>query len=1203
MSLTRLTVLFLLFGVTNVFGLTDPCVKSTEGTDFWFGFMEGRNYQTGHYNEITLTSSYTCNYQIFIGKSSTPSFAGTVSPNIPLKKMIDWHLVEATGSESIQERAIHLVSDKPLNVYALNWSDASSEVALIFPSVSLGSEYYTMCYYPHINGNGINTGSGRNSEFLLVASQDNTLIQITPSKVTDKGKPANTTFSVTLNKGEVYQVQSENLPVPLYPGQGDLTGSYITSNKPVALYSGSLSTTVPADASVSAWDHLYEQMPPLQTWGRKFITVPLKTRHEDTYRIMAAEDNTTVRIGNKSPVVLNKGAFYEFMLFYNEPSLIESDKPVLLAQFSNSNTVDKTYTNGDGDPFMVIVSPVNQTREKVAFVAYESAKINSKFFINVVVKDDVVGKIKLDNLVVPFVSLSSTGYSYAQVSIAKGDHFIESTEPGKGFIAYVYGFGGVEAYGYGVGFNLDIVLDLGSNINASGDKLLIRCDGADSLTLNAGNAFDNYLWSTGETTSAIQIANSGWYNVKVSTVDGCVLQDSVQLQVSKPVVNLGNDTTICNPATILLDAGLQGSYSAYSWSTPLLNPKDQKITASNPGKYSVEAINLYGCKAKDTINISFTNKPKLDLSRLDTLICGQKLALLDISADKGSFMAQRLTDNYIFNNLNVAVPDFGTYNLKIKATDEFSCFSDSVIRLGFRKTPTIDFSIDSTTCYNYNLNVKYSGDAGAASDFAWVFGGDTIVHGIGVDAYIVPLGINRATRDLKLTVTDQGCPNDKTLRDIKVIPNLQMKVLDSLGCEPFTTKFVAQNTETVTYDWNFGDGNILNGSKADPSNTYQNEGYYPVMLKVTTSKGCTNQVKIDSMVYVAPIPTVGFTTLPAVCLEKENHSISYAGTGGQLDTYFWNLSEFTANEIIQNPNSTQGPLIFNLIDNPQANIRLNVVSKYGCHSDTASVLAKRKPAFSVDVSLNAGCTPFESQFKGTVKDAVDQLNYSWDFGDGTTGTGDQVVHSYEVPNHKYNIILTALSSITGCSDTLSRKELVWAYPKPTALFSMDNKIVYNDKPTINFSNESIGASTYVWNFGDGLTSGQRDATHDYSVTGYRNVLLEVFNDQLCSDTVTHQILVAFDRIFPPNAFSPNAPEAIDREYKLGSDGIAVEGYHLVIMSRWNDIVFETRNEIKGWNGQMHDSSFAPAGAYVWILDFTDFLGRRHRQTGTVTLVY
>ena len=356
-------------------------------------------------------------------------------------------------------------------------------------------------------------------------------------------------------------------------------------------------------------------MPPLQTWGRKFITVPLKTRHEDTYRILAAEDNTTIRVGTKTPFVLNKGQFTEFMLLYTEPSLIESDKPILLAQFSNSNTVDKTFTGGDGDPFLVIVSPVNQTREKVAFVAYESAKINSKFFINVIVKDDAIGKIKLDNTVVSFTSLPGSGYSYAQVPLVKGNHYIESTEPGKGFIAYVYGFGGVEAYGYGVGYNLDIVLDLGSNINALG-KLLVRCEGAPPLTLNAGNAFEKYLWNTGDTTSVIQVTNAGWYKVQAKINDGCTLSDSVEVMVSKPAVFLGNDTTICNPSTITLDASDQ--FVKYLWTTPMGALTDQKISASQPGNYAVAATNLFGCTAGDVIAVSFVDKPKLDLSKLDT---------------------------------------------------------------------------------------------------------------------------------------------------------------------------------------------------------------------------------------------------------------------------------------------------------------------------------------------------------------------------------------------------------------------------------------------------------------------------------------------------------------------------------------------------------------------------------------------------------
>lgn len=105
------------------------------------------------------------------------------------------------------------------------------------------------------------------------------------------------------------------------------------------------------------------------------------------------------------------------------------------------------------------------------------------------------------------------------------------------------------------------------------------------------------------------------------------------------------------------------------------------------------------------------------------------------------------------------------------------------------------------------------------------------------------------------------------------------------------------------------------------------------------------------------------------------------------------------------------------------------------------------------------------------------------------------------------------------------------------------------------------------------------------------------------DTISHQVLVAFAKIFTPNAFSPNAPNPVDREFKLGQEAVKEEGYHLIILSRWNDIVFETKNEIKGWNGRMKNGNYAPAGNYVWILDFIDFLGRPHRQTGTVTIVF
>jgi len=72
---------------------------------------------------------------------------------------------------------------------------------------------------------------------------------------------------------------------------------------------------------------------------------------------------------------------------------------------------------------------------------------------------------------------------------------------------------------------------------------------------------------------------------------------------------------------------------------------------------------------------------------------------------------------------------------------------------------------------------------------------------------------------------------------------------------------------------------------------------------------------------------------------------------------------------------------------------------------------------------------------------------------------------------------------------------------------------------------------------------------------------------------------------------------------LDTEGIISEGYDFTVLSRWDDIVFESKGEKKGWDGRMKDGSFAPAGVYLWILNFTDFLGRKHLQKGTVTVVY
>jgi len=975
--------------------------------------------------------------------------------------------------------------------------------------------------------------------------------------------------------------------------------------------------------------------------------------------------------------------------------------------------------------------------------------------------------------------------SYAHITIFPKDttySYYWNDLPDKGGTGDYYPAGYLIEFG---GMPGDPVLDLTTTVELHVNTITFDplreftiCAG-DSVQLNRKDIIPTWIWAPSEKLSSASVSNP-WASPLTSTrflataTNGiCVDTDSFKVNVNPlPVSLLNPEENICKGTNITLNPGI---HSSYLWSN---DSTKSSIEVSAAGDYSVELKTSAGCKLTSTVKVVVHEYPVINISALDTLICGSKSTAVNITSNAENYALTSPDNRVQISGLDVNVTEYGSYPFRYQAIDKY-CVSDTTLKIGFHKIPTVSFSIDSTKCYRYNLTANYVGDTNIPSSrFTWVFGGDTIADGKGIDSNVIPLGVNKSKRDLLLKVTDEGCSDSYTIQNIKVIPDLTVQVVDSIGCEPFKAEFMAQNSESVTYDWDYGDG-ITERLDNHPFHTYKEDGFYNLKLKVTTDKGCTNSVSVDSIVYVAPIPTVGFNLDPALCLDQKNHGISYvgsgddkdtynwdlsafdsseiignpgttqgpftfnlrnkpmapiglqvvskygckseigkievkrkpffsftvdrnlgcvpletnfssiagdpvdqinyawdfgdgtvgsgketphlysdpdkhfsitlsglsdltgcsdtiskdtlvyvapiptlgfsldpsvcldkkdqevsySGSGDEKDTYNWDLSAFDSSEIIRNPGTTQGPFTFNLINKPKAPIGLQVVSKYGCKSEIGRIEVKRKPSFSFTVTGDKGCVPLESAFLAAAGDPVDQINYTWNFGDGTSGTGNVISHLYNDVNKKYDVTLSGASAVTGCSDILTEDTLVFVYPKPKAEFIMDHSIVYNDKPDVRFENQSQEATHYQWDFGDGGTSADIHPEYKFKGHGYRKVLLESFNDYQCSDTISHQVLVALSRIFPPNAFSPNAPNEVDREFKLNQDAIKEEGYHLVILSRWDDIVFETRNEIKGWDGKLKNGDYAPAGSYVWVLDFIDFLGRKHRQSGTVTLVY
>jgi hypothetical protein len=160
--------------------------------------------------------------------------------------------------------------------------------------------------------------SGGYSEFTAEATEDNTVIDITPSVLTYGLRPPGVTFSVTLNKGEVYQVQSGN----------DLTGTTIHAKqgKKISVFSGVTYAAIQCQAT----NHFYDEDYPLSSWGNEYMVEPFMPGHADIFRILASQNGTQVFINCDAPLLLNKGEHYDLQIAY--PVKISSTLPVAVGQ-------------------------------------------------------------------------------------------------------------------------------------------------------------------------------------------------------------------------------------------------------------------------------------------------------------------------------------------------------------------------------------------------------------------------------------------------------------------------------------------------------------------------------------------------------------------------------------------------------------------------------------------------------------------------------------------------------------------------------------------------------------------------------------------------------------------------------------------------------------------------------------------------------
>ena len=387
---------------------------------------------------------------------------------------------------------------KNITVFGLNDEDVSADAFLALPCQSYNGVTKDTPYEYFIFSANILQGSDDPSKptnflsaFLIVTCEDDTNIDIFPSQdIQFDAMPATAGGKLPLpgeqSRQTIYIEATRGL---------DLTGTIVTSNRPISVFAGHICGRVPAN--VTTCDHLVEQIPPHMVWGTTFFTVPLARRMAgDRFIVGAIRDNTVINVtcttpGSTTPrfstsVTRNRAVtplgsnYYVFETPGNPPlnrdpnyqadyCCIKTNFPVAVMQYSKGHSVDK-LPDQIGDPFMLLVPPVVQylnnftvtTAKEVrtTFDSNISIAISTEFFTNTpedraaVLINGTQANPEAGWIPIYCSSGSICGYG-AQIGTPVRASTLVFNKPSAAMNAYVYGFESKISFAYPAGFEME----------------------------------------------------------------------------------------------------------------------------------------------------------------------------------------------------------------------------------------------------------------------------------------------------------------------------------------------------------------------------------------------------------------------------------------------------------------------------------------------------------------------------------------------------------------------------------------------------------------------------------------------------------------------------------------------------------------------------------------------------------------------------
>ncbi|MGI8582051.1 MAG: PKD domain-containing protein, partial [Chitinophagaceae bacterium] len=814
--------ILLLFLSVPIFLSSSAQDFSNKGKDFWVGYgSHCQMYTGGGGGEPTnplggsqdmvlyFTSDVTANVTITI-----PATGWTRSYVVPANTVVESQAIPKTGVDDVRLRAegkfskksIHITSDKAIVAYAHIYNNAVSGATLLFPTNTLGKEYYSLNYTQ------VSNQAYSYPYCFAIATEDSTILEITPTANT-LTHTAGITFKDTLMKGDVI-----NLLGQITGNTGvDLTGTKIKSIasatgqcKKIAVFSGSGKINIRCNnAGNSSADNFIQQVFPANAWGQKYFTVPTANMPYNFFRILVKDPTTVVKYNNVIQTGIINNYYYDIPIT-NSPSLIEADKPVLVAQYlTTTSTCSNNFISGNGDPEMIYLSSIEQTIDKITLNSTAHSAIR-QHWINVLIKSNATNSFRIDGTTSPIAFTLhpfDPTYSYVQIPVGVGQHSLSAD---SGFNAIAYGYGGAESYGYNAGTNIRDLFNFVTPIN----PLNI----SNQTTACSGTPFFFSI------TFPFQPSSLYWdfHNFQAPNVT-----------VSAPT----HDTTYFVSGKQIWRYKLP---TIYTYNAPGNYPVS--ITAGTSGSD--------GCGNQQTRDdtLFVFNPPTTDFNWTHSGCATDSVYFEDnTNYVTGTFpykwywdFGDGTTDNV--KNLKHKYLTPGVYIIRFAMISNVGCLSDTASKqIIITTAPSAKFGISSQLCEGKSITFfdsSFAPSPGNLVKWFWNFG-DGVTQNLNANSNPTHVYNSPGVYDVSLKVENNtGCQSSVFTSRIIVHPNPVVNFSLPGICLPtglaqfFDSSTIADGSQSsFSYLWNFGDSpsGILNTSAVqNPIHNYNNTGPFTV---------------------------------------------------------------------------------------------------------------------------------------------------------------------------------------------------------------------------------------------------------------------------------------------------------------------------------------------------------------------------------------